>query len=41
MSSTVWLENDLLFFAITATMRLFNIDAKKWSMDRKPGPTNP
>jgi hypothetical protein len=29
------------FSAIMATMRLLNIDAKKWSVDRRPGPINP
>jgi hypothetical protein len=29
------------FSDIMATMRLFNIDAKKWSMDRGPEPINP
>jgi hypothetical protein len=29
------------FFVIMFTMRLFNIDAKKWSMDRRLGPINP
>jgi hypothetical protein len=31
----------IFFFAIMATMRLLNIDAKKWSMDRRLGPINP
>jgi hypothetical protein len=30
-----------VFSAIITTMRLLNIDAKKWSMDRGPGPINP
>jgi hypothetical protein len=29
------------FSAIMATLRLLNIDAKKWSVDRRPGPINP
>jgi hypothetical protein len=29
------------FSAIMATQRLLNIDAKKWSMDRRLGPINP
>jgi hypothetical protein len=29
------------FSAIRATKRLRNIDAKKWSMDRRLGPINP
>jgi hypothetical protein len=29
------------FFVIMATMRCLNIDAKKWSVDREPGPINP
>jgi hypothetical protein len=29
------------FSAIMATLRLLNIDAKKWSMDRRLGPINP
>jgi hypothetical protein len=29
------------FSAIMATMRLLNIDAKKWSMNRRLGPINP
>jgi hypothetical protein len=29
------------FSAIMATMRLLNIDAKKWSVDRRLGPINP
>jgi hypothetical protein len=29
------------FSAIMALIRLFNIDAKKWSMDRRLGPINP
>jgi hypothetical protein len=40
MSSTVWLENDL-FFVIMVTMRLLNINFKKWGVDRRPGPINP
>jgi hypothetical protein len=27
--------------AIMATLRLLNIDVKKWSMDMGPGPINP
>jgi hypothetical protein len=30
-----------LFFVIMATTRLLNTDAKKWSVDRGPGPINP
>jgi hypothetical protein len=40
MSFTVWLENGLLFFVIMANMRLLNINAKKWRMDRRPGTIN-
>jgi hypothetical protein len=29
------------FFVIMAIMRILNIDAKKWSTDRRPGPINP
>jgi hypothetical protein len=29
------------FSAIMATTRFLNMDAKKWSMDRRPGPINP
>jgi hypothetical protein len=29
------------FSAIMATPKLLNIDPKKWSMDRRPGPINP
>jgi hypothetical protein len=29
------------FSAIMAAMSLLNIDAKKWSMSRRPGPINP
>jgi hypothetical protein len=29
------------FSAIMATPKLLNIDAKKWSVVRKPGPINP
>jgi hypothetical protein len=29
------------FSAIMATPRLFNIDANKWNMDRRPEPINP
>jgi hypothetical protein len=28
------------FSAMMATLRLFNIDAKKWSIERRPGPIN-
>jgi hypothetical protein len=48
MSSTVYQENDLFgffcffrFFVIMATMRLHNIDVRKWSVDRGPEPINP
>jgi hypothetical protein len=29
------------FSAIMVTMRLLNINAKKWSVDRRLGPINP
>jgi hypothetical protein len=41
MGSTIWEENDLCFSTIMATLRLLNIDAKKWSVDRRLGPINP
>jgi hypothetical protein len=41
MSSTVGWKMIFCFSDIMATLKLLNIDAKKWSMDRGLGPINP
>jgi hypothetical protein len=34
-------EDDLSLLYHYGYLRLLNIDAKEWSMDRRPGPINP